>query len=148
MGTKATGLDVLVGPTVALSAYIQSTSRTSAFWEEDPSCGRFISSSQGGYIMPKYIALHTLKKSADEVMKAINDVAPEFARTMAAGKTPARCIKTWNPLPHGRTDYVFCLWEADKPEDIVSALGPILDFLTVDNIKVDEIDWQELAKTL
>ena len=98
--------------------------------------------------MAKYIALHTLKKSAEEVSKAIADVAPEFARTMAAGKTPARCIKTWNPLPHGRTDYVFCLWEAEKPEDIEGTLGQLLDYLTVDNIKVDEIDWQELAKTL
>jgi hypothetical protein len=51
-------------------------------------------------------------------------------------------------LPHGRTNYVFCLWEADKPEDIVTSLGEWLDYLTVDNVKVDEIDWAEYAKTL
>jgi hypothetical protein len=43
---------------------------------------------------------------------------------------------------------VFCLWEADKPEDIVTSLGEWLDYLTVDNVKVDEIDWAEFAKTL
>ncbi len=98
--------------------------------------------------MAQYIALHTLKKSADEVMKAFAQATPEIARAMAAGETPAKCIKTWNPIPHGRQDYMFCLWEANKPEDIVATLGPLLDYLTVDNIKVDEIDWQEVAKTL
>ncbi|MFZ0928141.1 MAG: hypothetical protein WAN11_06055 [Syntrophobacteraceae bacterium] len=98
--------------------------------------------------MAQYIALHTLKKSADEVMKVIAEASPEFAKTMAAGKAPAKCLKTWNPIPHGRTDYVFCLWEADKPEDINTSMGPLLEYLTVDNIKVDEIDWLEFAKTL
>lgn len=98
--------------------------------------------------MSKYIVLHTLKKSADEVMKVFGQATPEIARAMAAGETPAKCIKTWNPVPHGRTDCMFCLWEADKPEDIVATLGPLLDYLTVDNIKVDEIDWAEVAKTL
>lgn len=98
--------------------------------------------------MPKYIALHTLKKSADEVMKVFTEASPEVARAMAAGQTPAKCIKTWNPIPHGRTDYIFCLWEADKPEDIEATLGPMLDYLTIDNIKVDEIDWEEFAKSL
>ena len=98
--------------------------------------------------MAKYIALHTLKKSAEEVMKFFNEASPEVARAMAAGETPAKCIKTWNPIPHGRTDYMFCLWEADKPEDIEATLGPFLDYLTIDNFKVDEIDWEEFAKTL
>jgi two-component system response regulator AtoC len=49
--------------------------------------------------MAKYIALHTLKKSPDEVMKVIAEASPEFARTMAAGKAPAKCLKTWNPIP-------------------------------------------------
>jgi hypothetical protein len=43
---------------------------------------------------------------------------------------------------------MFCLWEADKPEDIETTLGPFLDYLTIDNIKVDETDWEEFAKTL
>ena len=98
--------------------------------------------------MAKYIALHTLKKSAEEVMKMFTEASPEVARAMAAGETPAKCIKTWNPIPHGRTDYMFCLWEADKPEDIEATLGPLLDYLTIDNFKVDEIDWEEFAKTL
>ena len=49
---------------------------------------------------------------------------------------------------HGRTDYMFCLWEANKPEDIETSLGEFLDYLTVDNVKVDEIDWDEFVKTL
>ncbi len=98
--------------------------------------------------MAKYIALHTLKKSADEVMKAFTEASPQLARAMAADEIPAKCIKTWNPVPRGRTDYVFCLWEADKPEDIEASLGQFLDYVTIDNFKVDEIDWQEFAKTL
>ena len=62
------------------------------------------------------------------------------------GETPAKCIKTWNPIPHGRTDYIFCLWEAEKPEDIEASLGDFLNYLTVDNLQVDEIDWEEAAK--
>jgi hypothetical protein len=98
--------------------------------------------------MAKYIAVHTLKKSAEEVMNAWPELAPKIAKEMAAGKTPAKCIKTWNPIPHGRKDYLFCLWEAEKPEDIVATLGKWLDYLTIDNIKVDEVDWEEYAKTL
>jgi hypothetical protein len=98
--------------------------------------------------MAKYIALHTLKVSGEEMTKVFNEKAPEFARAQAAGKNPAKCYKTWNPIPHGRSDYVFCLWEADKPEDIETSLGKFLDYLTVDNIKVDEIDWEQFAKTL
>ena len=99
-------------------------------------------------IMAKYIALHTLKKSAEEVMKAFAEASPESARAMAAGETPAKCIKTWNPIPHGRTDFIFCLWEADKPEDIETSVGDLLDYITIDNFQVDEIDWEEFAKTL
>ncbi len=43
---------------------------------------------------------------------------------------------------------MFCLWEADKPEDIETTLGEWLDYLTVDNFKVDEVDWAEYVKTL
>ncbi len=98
--------------------------------------------------MAKYIALHTLKKSAEEVMEFFTEASPEVARAMAAGETPAKCIKTWNPIPHGRTDYIFCLWEADKPEDIEASVGDLLDYITIDNFQVDEIDWEEFAKTL
>ena len=30
----------------------------------------------------------------------------------------------------------------------MTSMGPLLEYLTVDNIKVDEIDWLEFAKTL
>ena len=98
--------------------------------------------------MAKYIALHTLKKSAEEVSEALNDGAPEFARAMATGEIPCKCLKTQNPLPYGRTDYFFCLWEAEKPEDIeetIRALG-FLEYVTLDTMQVDEVDWEELAK--
>ena len=98
--------------------------------------------------MAKYIAVHTLKKSPEEVMKAFTEGSPQLARAMAAGETPAKCLKTWNPVPHGRSDYIFCLWEANKPEDIEASLGQMLDYVTVDNFQVDEIDWEEFAKTL
>jgi len=96
--------------------------------------------------MAKWIAVHTLKKDPDEVMQAMGDNSPEFARSMAAGETPAKCIYTWNPIPHGRKDYMFCLWEADNPEDIKTTLGGFLNYLTVDSLKVDTIDWEEFAK--
>ena len=98
--------------------------------------------------MALYIAVHNLKKSPDEINNVWPELAPKMARAMAAGETPAKCIKTWNPLPHGRTDSMFCLWEADNPEDIKTTLGEWLDYLTVDNFKVDEVDWAEYVKTL
>ena len=80
--------------------------------------------------------------------KVFNEKAAGFAKAQAAGENPAKCYKTWNPIPHGRTDYMFCLWEADKPEDIETSLGEFLEYLTVDNIKVDEVNWEEFVKTL
>ncbi len=73
--------------------------------------------------MALYFAVHTLKKSPDEINKLWPELAPKMARAMAAGDTRAKCVKTWNPLPHGRTDYMFCLWEAEKPKDIETTLG-------------------------
>ena len=96
--------------------------------------------------MGKYIVLHTLKKSVEEFSKFFSEGSPELARAMAAGETPAKCLKTWNPIPHGRTDYVFCLWEADKPEDVKASLEQVVDYLTADIMQVDEIDWGEMAK--
>lgn len=98
--------------------------------------------------MAKYMVLHTLKVSGEEMTKVFNEKGSEFAKAIAAGEIPAKCCKTWNPIPHGRTDYIFCLWEADKPEDIEASLGEFHEYLTVDCMKVDEIDWEEFAKTL
>lgn len=96
--------------------------------------------------MAQYIVFHTLKKSPKEFAEYFGKIAPEFARATAAGEMPARCIKTWNPIPHGRADYVFCLWDADKPEDIEASLDPITEYLTSDIMQVDEIDWAQMAR--
>ena len=67
---------------------------------------------------------------------------------MEAGKTPARAITTWNPSAYGRGDYVFCLWEAEKPEDVMTVLreSGLSNIVTTDLLQVDAIDWKELAK--
>lgn len=96
--------------------------------------------------MKKYIALHTYTVDPPEVWKLLGEVASQMAIDMATGKLPAKCIKTWNALPHGRADYFFCLWEAEKPEDILTSLAKFMDVLTADIMQVDEIDWAELTK--
>ena len=73
-------------------------------------------------------------------------MASQLAIDMATGKVPAKCLKTWNPLPHGRAEYAFCLWEAEKPEDILTSLGKLMDVITADIMQVDEIDWAVLTK--
>jgi hypothetical protein len=65
-------------------------------------------------VMALCIALRTLKKSPKDINNAYPDLAPKMAKAMAAGETFAKCIKTWNPLPYGRKDYVFCLWGDEK----------------------------------
>ena len=97
--------------------------------------------------MKKYIAVHTYKTTPEQTWKLIGEVANDIAIAMDDGKTPARCLKTWNPLAHGRKDQFFCLWEAEKPEDIVAtlALYGITNHITVDNLFVDEIDWANLT---
>src|SRR5690348_929724 len=69
--------------------------------------------------MHKYFVIHTYKGDPEEIWKKLTEVAPGYAVAMAEGKTPARNLKTWNPFPYGRKDCVFCLWEAEKPEDIL-----------------------------
>jgi len=102
---------------------------------------------KGRWIMALYFALHTLKKTPQELHDFwTEESAVELARAMAAGATPAKCIKTWNPAAYGRTDYMFCLWEADKPEDVEATLGPLLEYLTADVMQVDETDWEQVAK--
>ena len=97
--------------------------------------------------MAKYMVLHTYTKGPEEFAAAFGPKeTQEFARAMAAGETPAKCLKTWNPGPYGRTDYAFCLWEAEKPEDIETSLGAMLEYVTADIMQVDETDWAEVAK--
>ena len=98
--------------------------------------------------MAMYFALHTQKQDPKKFADFFGANAAHYATTMAAGKSAAKCIKTWNPMASGRNDYVFCLWEAEQPADIDATLHEFgLDaYLTADIMKVDEIDWAQLAK--
>jgi len=98
--------------------------------------------------MTKYFVMHTPKKEAAAVQEYLDRVSPGFAQANAEGKNPAKCLKTWNPMPHGRDDCLFCLWEAEKPEDITASLAQMLDYLTADIMQVDETDWMELTKAV
>lgn len=98
--------------------------------------------------MNRYFALHATKGSPEEGWKYFNEAAPELAVAMAEGRTPARIIKTWSPYDYGRTDYVFCLWEAEKPEDVFAtlALTRLPDYVATDLMQVAEIDWAAMAE--
>ena len=99
--------------------------------------------------MNTYFVLHTYSKTPQEFADAFTEEKmAEFARAMAEGQAPAKCTKTWDPTPHGRGDYVFCLWEAEKPEDVEAAMGGfgLLEYLTADIMQVDETDWEQVAK--
>jgi len=96
--------------------------------------------------MTTYLVFHRLKKTGEEVLDILNKKAPDIARTTAS-ETHCRCLKTWSPLAYGREDYLFCLWEANKQQDVettVESLG-LLDYFTLDCMRVDEIDWAALA---
>lgn len=98
--------------------------------------------------MATYFALHTTLGDPEAGWEFFNKGAPALAAAMAAGQTPAKCIKTWNPYPYGRGNYVFCVWEAEKAEDVVKVLreAGFYNHVTVDVMQVDEIDWAALAK--
>ena len=97
--------------------------------------------------MPLYMIVHSLKISADQFSAAMESEGPlELAQAMASGQTPAKCLKSWNPLPYGIDNKFFCLWEANNPSDIEATLGPdMLGMLTCDPVQVDEIDWAQVA---
>ncbi len=97
--------------------------------------------------MATYFALHTPIGDPAAGWEFFNKGAPALAAAMAAGKTPAKCMKTWNPYTFGRGDYVFCLWEAEKPEDVMAVLqsSGLSNYVTVDLMQVTEIDWAQLA---
>jgi hypothetical protein len=98
--------------------------------------------------MATFFVLHGYKTNPETAWGALGAVAPGAAVTMAAGLAPAKCIKTWNPLPHGRSEFMFCLWEAEKPDDVLAAMRQfgMLDHLTADVMAVDEIDWAQVAQ--
>lgn len=99
--------------------------------------------------MALHIVLHTPKKDPKDIAAFFAKNAVRFAVDMAAGKTPAVCIKTWDPGSYGRGDYMFCLWEAKKPADIETVLREygLSDYVTADIMKVNETDWAQLAKS-
>jgi len=98
--------------------------------------------------MAMYFALHTPIGDPAAGWEVFAKAAPALAAAMEAGQTPAKAITTWNPSAYGRGDYVFCLWEAEKPEDVMTVLrdSGLSDIVTTDLMQVDAIDWKELAK--
>lgn len=100
--------------------------------------------------MANYFALHTYIKEPAATWEFFNKGAPALAAAMAAGQTPAKCLKTWNPAAFGRADYVFCLWEAESPAHIEAVLrdSGMADYIASDLMPVAEIDWAELAQAV
>ena len=98
--------------------------------------------------MSLYMIAHSLKVSPEQFSTAMqSDAVPELAKAMASGATPAKCLKSWNPIPYGKTDTFFCLWEANNTSDIETTLGPdMLGMITCDPLQVDEIDWADVAQ--
>lgn len=96
-----------------------------------------------------FFALHTPVGDPAAGWEFFSKGAPALAAAMEASQMPAKALWTWNPFTYGRGDYVFCLWEAEKPEDVMAVLAEsgLTDYVTVDLMQVDAIDWKELAKT-
>jgi hypothetical protein len=95
--------------------------------------------------MQKYIAVHTYKTTAAATWAKLGEIAPSMALAMDEGRVPARCLITWNPYTHGRDDMAFCLWEAEKPEDVITSLGELNKLITTDLLAVDEIAWSDIT---
>jgi hypothetical protein len=95
--------------------------------------------------MNKYIAIYTHKKTANDTWKVFAEIAGPMAVAMREAKTPARCFKTWDPHTHGRPEVFFSMWEAEKPEDIITTMGALNDYVNTDLVPVSEIDWEQLA---
>lgn len=51
--------------------------------------------------MALYFAVHTYKKNPAEFGVFLAARAAHIVKTMAAGKTPAKCVKTWDPSGQG-----------------------------------------------
>jgi hypothetical protein len=100
-------------------------------------------------IVAKFFAVHTYRQDPAATWAFLGQGAPELAVQMATGQTPAKCVYTWNPLTHGRADYMFCVWEAEKAEDVQAVLASsgIDAYINTDLMPVDEIDWAAMAQT-
>jgi hypothetical protein len=94
--------------------------------------------------MAQFMVLHKYKASPEGFWQYFGAEALQLARAMADGQTPARCLKSWSPYLHGCNDLLFCLWEAERPEDILATLSGASEYLTSDILEVDEINWEEL----
>ncbi len=97
--------------------------------------------------MTKFIALHRTIGDPKAGWEAFGKLAPQLAADIAAGKTAAKLLKTWNPYAYGRNDYIFCLWEAEKFIDVEQVLRDygFYQMVSTDVIPVAEIDWAELV---
>ena len=100
-------------------------------------------------MMSLYMVVHSVKVSPEQFTSVMeSEEMPEFAKAMFSGGTPAKCLKSWNPIPYGKTDSFVCLWEADRASDIEATLGPdMLQMITCEPMQVDEIDWAEVAQS-
>jgi hypothetical protein len=96
--------------------------------------------------MAQYMVLHRYKATPEGFWEYFGAGALQLAQAMARGQTPARCLKSWSPFLHGRDDLLFCLWEAERPEDILTTLGAATEYLISDIAEVDEINWEEMAQ--
>jgi hypothetical protein len=96
--------------------------------------------------MAQFMVLHRYKATPEGFWQYFGAEALQLAHAMSHGRTPARCLKSWSPYLHGRDDLLFCLWEAERPEDILATLGGAEDYLTSDILEVDEINWEEMAQ--
>ena len=90
---------------------------------------------------------NSLKASVEEFSSVMeSEGTMELAKAMATGQTPAKCLKSWNPLPYGNDNMFIRLWEPDNPSDIEATLGhDMLAMITCDPMEVDEIDWAQVA---
>ena len=99
--------------------------------------------------MAQFIVLHGYKKDPTEFAAFFTaEAAVGMAKAMAAGKFPARCIKTWDPGVYGRLDHVVCLWEGANSQDVQTSLqsSGLLEYMSADIMQVDETDWAQLAQ--
>ena len=99
--------------------------------------------------MAKFMVLHTHQRPADEFAAAFTPEALQQMAPQVRGKPGGpNCLLTWNPLPYGRGEYMYCLWEAPSIEAVKAALTEDgMDYwFTHDIMQVDEINWAELAQ--
>jgi hypothetical protein len=69
-----------------------------------------------------YSALHTPTGDPAVGWEFFVKGAPALAAAMTASRTPAKALTTWSPAAYGRNDYDFRLWEAERPEDVMSVI--------------------------